>query len=98
MKKESNFFYAIRIQKGKWPSFLARQNASAPSLFWFHEDAVAHLNKCRKGKGCDCRKCQPEKIDIVKVFVSWNPKGKSYNTPGNMFRSGEELKRKSAKK
>jgi hypothetical protein len=94
VRRESKYYYAIRIQKGRWPAFLARQNASVPSLFWFHEDAVAHLKKCRKGGGCKCHKCEPEKTDIVKVRVIWKDSGKTYNTPGDMFRSFEELKRK----
>ena len=92
--RESNFFYAIRIKKGRWPAFLARQHASAPALFWFHEDAVKYLAKCRKGGGCKCHKCEPVKTDIVKVFVSWLKNGETFNAPGDMFRSAKELKRK----
>ncbi len=89
-----NYFYAIRIQKGSFPPFLARHNASAPNLFWFHEDAVKELEEVRKCEPC-CRKCTPQKCDIVKVHVRWSDKSKTYNTPGDMFRSKEELKRKS---
>ena len=93
----AEYFYSIRIQKGRWPAFLARHNASAPNLFWFHEDAVAYLKKVRKGGGCKCHKCKPVKSDIVKVFVRWSENGKTYNTPGDGFRSAEELKRKHLK-
>lgn len=98
---EQNYYYAIRIQtmrknsrKARYPAFLARQNASAPALFWFHEDAVKYLEKIKCESGCDCGKCGEKKSDIVKVFVRWNDNGKTYNTPGDMFRSHEELKRK----
>lgn len=97
MKRESKYYYAIRItKKGKFEGvkFLARENASAPALFWFHEDAVAHLKKCRDGKDCDCGQCEPSQCDIIKVFVRWPLDGKTYNTPGDMFRSKEELSRK----
>ena len=80
MKSETKYYYAIRVTSKDYHPYLARQNPSAPSLFWFHEDAVKHLKKC--GKGCD----------IVRVVVTWNPMGKTYNTPGDMFLSGEELK------
>ncbi len=99
--KEQGYFYAIRIQKGNWPAFLARKNASAPNLFWFHEDAFAYLEKVRKCKpSCHCRKCRTanRRIDIVKVFVRWSTNGKTYNTPGDMFRSKEELSRKTKTK
>lgn len=89
---EKAYFYAIRIRKGRWPAFLARLNASAPNLFWFHEDAVAYRARLQKCKpSCDCHKCTPERVDIVKVFVRWTINGKTYNTPGDMFRSAEEL-------
>lgn|ERR1017187_6679901 len=103
MKRKSNnrvsgYFYAIRIRNGTWPAFLARHNASAPSLFWFHKDAVAHLQKCRIGSGRNkCRKEYPSRADIVKVFVRWQTDGITYNVPGDMFRSAKELKRKKIK-
>jgi len=84
MKRERVHYYAIRITNRR-ARYLARKNASAPNLFWFHEDAVAWRKKCQGGE---------TKADIVKVFVQWSLNGKIYNTPGNMFRSGEELKRK----
>ena len=85
---EADYYYAIRISNEGRPRFLARRNASAPDLFWFHEDAVVHRKKCATGK---------TKADIVKVFVRWSKNSKSYNTPGDMFRSAEELKRRISK-
>lgn len=80
---ESNYYYAVLITKKGRPPFLSREHASAPALFWFHRDAVDHRKKCRGTKA-----------DIVKVFVRWATNGNTYNTPGDLFRSGEELKRK----
>lgn len=94
-KRETTYFYAIRItKKGKFDGvkFLARKNASAPNLFWFHEDALKWLQVCRKSKDCNCGKCKPSKCDIIKVFVSWPLNGTTYNEPGDMFRSARELK------
>lgn len=79
--KESKYYYAVRVKYGRF-SFLARQNPSAPALFWFHEDAVEHRKKCGNGKD----------VDIIKVFVRWSKSGITYNEPGNMFRSKKELK------
>ena len=89
---DEDYFYAIRIQKGRFPPFLARKNASAPNLFWFHEDAVKYLEEMKGEKpSCDCHKCVPETLDIVKVFVSWLKNGETYNDAGDMFRSAKEL-------
>lgn len=93
--KEEKYFYAIRIQNGNRPPYLARQNASAPALFWFHEDAIRAFNLLTKSDpSCDCPKCTPQTIDIVKVLIICDMDGKTYNTSGDMFRSGEELAHK----
>lgn len=93
---ESKYFYGIRIEKVGFPAFLARCNASAPHLFWFHEDAIKYIEYLRKEKpkskpSRECLKCIPEKLDIVRVFVRWNTNGKTYNTSGNVFRSKDKL-------
>ncbi len=90
---ESSYYYAIRISRKDYTGrkggvdpypFLARQNASAPALFWFHEDAIKLRRKCED---------KDTRADIVKVYVRWSTKGKSYNKPGDMFRSGNELRK-----
>lgn len=87
--KEADYYYAIRIRYrgSRFGRFLARHNASAPNLFWFHQDAVEYLKKCRAEK-------DDKRADIVKVFLKWNTEGKTYNEPGNLFRSAKELKRR----
>ena len=79
---ESKHYYAIRVTDNGYPHppYLARQNASAPALFWFHEDALKHLNEC--GGGCD----------IVKVLVTWDHTSKTYNTPEICSGRGRNLR------
>lgn len=95
-KTDAAYFYAVRINKtldgSKYPPFLARQHASAPALFWFHKDAVEHKAKCDASPQEEYE-TEKSKCDIVKVFVRWNLNGKTYNAPGDMFRSAFELKR-----